>query len=201
METLNEQTQLIVFKNFIDLERYNELEKRHDVLFETYIQLQKSKDLLSQKVIKFERERGQIYKDASLLYKRGILELQLQLFLSMHSKTDEHFFVCADGGTYACNFSSAMRHWRTCPMHDVAPVIRTEMRDSLVCIQANENSVMSSTDNLYSTLSQQIHFNPGESYPIRISQFDRLALLSFFDFYEVPYFVERYNPIPQSTYP
>ena len=63
METLNEQTQLIVFKNFIDLERYNELEKRHDVLFETYIQLQKSKDLLSQKVIKFERERGQIYKE------------------------------------------------------------------------------------------------------------------------------------------
>ena len=55
------------------------------------------KDAALQKVIEKERqlalERNQIFRDATTLYKRGIIELLLQTFLNQHCEENGQFYA------------------------------------------------------------------------------------------------------------
>ena len=60
-----------------------------------------------------------VYLKASLkMFQRGIVELELQVFLGIHtsrSENNKRFFCGSPPVGHNCDFSSLMRHWRTCP--------------------------------------------------------------------------------------
>ena len=134
-----------------------------------------------------------VYLKASLkMFQRGIVELELQVFLGIHktrSKNNKQFFCGNPPVGYNCDFSSLMRHWRTCSLHSSPPVIvdkkQVEARQFKSTIQNVENAV----DNLYMSLSTSQHFKI--DYPIKLTPFtedaDTLALVSFLEFYHVDY--------------
>ena len=181
------------------IDAYREKERALNQVIETMSQNEK----LVQKYHMIEKERTQIFIDASLLYKRGIgVEMHLNILLGNHRKDEEgQRFYCPDaGGDYPLNFNSAMRHWRTCPMHNPAPEILVEYRDGNIFFTSQKQNVEKSLDNLYNTISSGIHFNAGERYPLKIMQFrddcDNLALISFLKYYYVDFYV-----VPQELAP
>jgi hypothetical protein len=134
-----------------------------------------------------------VYLKASLkMFQRGIVELELQVFLGIHtsrSENNKRFFCGSPPVGHNCDFSSLMRHWRTCPLHISPPVIvdkrQVEARQFRSTLQNVENAV----DNLYTSLSTSQHFKT--DYPIKLTPFtedaDTLALVSFLEFYNVEY--------------
>jgi len=150
-------------------------------------------------------ERGQIFHDLAILYKRSIIELQLQIFISLH-KSDDYDdgrglrMICSNGWNEPISFSSAMQHWRSCHLHVSTPHVRTNYEEGCVSIKKVQKAYVEKTiDNLYGTISEVLHFRPGENYPIKIIRFphneDTLALLSFLDHYEIPFSVLNDYPL------
>ena len=82
------------------------------------------------------------------------------------------------------------------------PETNTDYREGLIHITGDISRVQKSIDELYGTISNLAHFNPGETYPIRVSQFDRssdtLALISFLQHYDIPVTVAPKDPIPST---
>jgi len=137
-------------------------------------------------------ERNTYLKAALKMFQYGIVELELQVFLDIHScrsKNNKQFFCGNPPEAHNCDFSSLMRHWRTCSLHQSPPVIvdkrQVEVRQFKSTVQHVENAV----DNLYTSLSTSQHFKT--DYPIKLTPFaddaDTLALVSFLDFYKVEY--------------
>ncbi|RYH12639.1 hypothetical protein EON65_37715, partial [archaeon] len=88
----------------------------------TMKELMKCKDELHS----LQAERAVYLKAALKMFQRGIVELELQVFLGIHtirSKNNKQFFCGSPPQAYNCDFSSLMRHWRTCSLHTSPPAI------------------------------------------------------------------------------
>ena len=163
-----------------------------------------------QKLYHLELERSQIFRDATLLYKRGIVELQLQIFIGLHRSEDYDDgyglrMVCDDGWDQPISFTSAMHHWRKCPLHSSPPHILTYYEDGLLVSIKNvqKSYVEKAIDKLYGTISQELHLSTCENYPIKIIRFprneDTLAMLSFLGHYHLPFTVVSEHPLPSTV--
>ena len=139
-----------------------------------------------------QAERAVYLKAALKIYQRGIVELELQVFLGTHtsrSTNGKQFFCGSPPVGHNCDFSSLMRHWRTCPLHTTPPVIVDKKQVEARQFKAPLQNVETAVDNLYTSLSTSQHFKT--DYPIKLTPFtedaDTLALVSFLDFYKVDY--------------
>ena len=85
----------------------------------------------------FQSERAQIFRDATRLYQRGIVELELQIFLSdsQHKMYDKSFQCGSNVNQISNDFSSVLRHWPKCrAVRDKVP--RWETKYENVCLLA-----------------------------------------------------------------
>eukprot|EP01036_Dinobryon_divergens_P038149 gene38149-50026_t len=154
-----------------------------------------------------QMERSIVFRDSALLYKRGIIDLQLQIFISLHDHVDDGHqlrMVCDNGWDAPLSFTSAMKHWLNCPKHPSAPCVYTHFEDGLMVIKnTNKKEVEKSIENLYATISQTLHFNAGESFPLKIVRFaqnaDTLAMISFLSFYDVNFSIVGDQPVPAES--
>ena len=84
-----------------------------------------------------------------------------------------------------------MKHWLDCPKHGTRPNILSSYKNGLTIISAEMRDVEWAISHLYESISNNnIHFNSGASYPIKIIEFretyNTLAFLIFLTHYEVP---------------
>lgn len=159
-------------------------------LQETIMHLQDSKNHL-------QLERSTVFRDSCILYKRGIIELQLSVFINNHENTYDEFYC--DNTAFRKTFSAAMHHWRSCKHHKVK-ILENYREDKLnLKLFAPEKEVNDSLDYLYETLSGMIHFKAGEEFPIKIVPFgrdaDTLAFITFLHHYDIPMFLVSTPPI------
>jgi hypothetical protein len=182
--------------NFVDKEEFDRI-----------LNLFLEKDAALQKVIEKERqlalERNQIFRDATTLYKRGIIELLLQTFLNRHCQENGQFLCkdCHNNDTwFNVNFTSVMKHWRLCPLHETSPVVINHYEEGLYKVDDEKARVIWSIDNLYGTISNMVHMKVEESFPIKVipmpDKSDTLALLSFLNAYYIPFTVAPDLPVP-----
>jgi hypothetical protein len=99
------------------------------------------------------------------------------------------------------NFSSLMRHWRSCYKHQSPPRALTQFQpDGLQVVSAQQKEVEAALDGLYGTLSGPAHFNMGETYPIRIfclpHSAQTLALITFLRHYTITFELRAAQPAP-----
>jgi hypothetical protein len=160
----------------------------------------KTQEILSLNRIKahFEKERSTVFRDACTLYKHGIIELQLSVFMNDH-ENDYHTFTC-DGVVHQKTFTEAMHHWCECRHHKVE-ILKSHKEDRVnLRLYADEQAVKDSLWFLYDTLSGLLHFKAGEEFPIRIVPFargaDTLAFITFLNHYHIPMFLAPTHPIP-----
>lgn len=139
-----------------------------------------------------QAERAAYLKASLKMFQRGIVELELQVFLSIHptrSKNNKQFFCGSPAVGYNCDFSSLMRHWRTCSLHPSPPIIVDKKQVDVRQFKAPPQNVENAVDNLYVSLSTSQHFKT--DYPIKLTPFtedaDTLALVSFLEFYKIDY--------------
>lgn len=139
-----------------------------------------------------QAERTVYLKAALKMFQRGIVELELQVFLGIHStrsKNNKHFYCGSPTISHNCDFSSLMRHWRTCSLHTSPPVIVDRKQVEARQFKSTRVNVENAVDNLYVSLSTSQHFKT--DYPIKLTPFtedaDTLALVSFLEFYKVDY--------------
>ena len=139
-----------------------------------------------------QTERAVYLKAALKMFQRGIVELELQVFLSIHpdrSNNKKQFFCGNPQMGFNCDFSSLMRHWRTCSLHKSPPVILDKKQVDARQFKSTTSNVENAVDNLYTTLSTPQHFKT--DYPIKLTPFtedaDTLALVSFLEYYDVEY--------------
>eukprot|EP01035_Chromulina_nebulosa_P026056 gene26056-34056_t len=137
-------------------------------------------------------ERAVYLKAALKIFQRGIVELELQVFLGTHtsrSTNGKQFFCGSPPVGHNGDFSSLMLHWRTCPLHTTPPVIVDKKQVEARQFKAPLQNVETAVDNLYTSLSTSQNFKT--DYPIKLTPFtedaDTLALVSFLDFYKVDY--------------
>jgi hypothetical protein len=61
-----------------------------------------------------------------------------------------------------------------------------------ICIYDNNKNV---EDAIYSKVSESVHFNSGETFPLKVVRFqnncDTLVMLSFLDHYKIPFSLEK----------
>jgi len=76
----------------------------------------------------FEKERSTVFRDACNLYKRGIIELQLSVFMNEHDN-EYNSFTC-DGVVHQKTFSEAMHHWCECRHHTVE-ILKSHKEDKI----------------------------------------------------------------------
>ncbi len=152
-----------------------------------------------------DKERESVVRRASSLYERGIVELELQIFLEKHStnasvgKKATTFTCPGFVGSKQIQFTELMNHWRVCPLHSSLPIpVTKHVESSIVSIHATQADVEFAIDNLYNTLSDLTHFIIPETYPIRIHRFanraDTFAMISFCKFYNLPFTVVPNQP-------
>ena len=201
---VNQQNSILAYfvsKETFDSERQkldSERQKLDNALAESLSQLKWR--------VQFESERAQIFKDATFLYKRGIIELQLHIFIGHHEPTEDGRKICCEdkNGEYIevnCSFSAAMKHWLDCPKHGTRPNILSSYKNGLTTISAEMRDVEWAISHLYESISNNnIHFNSGASYPIKVIEFrdtyNTLAFLSFLTHYEVPFEVQKEESAP-----
>ena len=168
-------------------------------LHESVASLQKA----TEKEHQLSLERSQIFRDATTLYKRGIIELLLQTFLNMHPQENGQFYCKDCNGTntwFDVNFTTLMKHWRLCPLHTREPVVINRYEEGLYKVQDDKARVIWSIDNLYGTISNMVHMKVVDSYPVKVipmqDNSDTLALLSFLNAYDVPFSVAPDWPVP-----
>lgn len=154
----------------------------------TIKELMKHKD----EIHSLQAERTVYLKAALKMFQRGIVELELQVFLGIHttrSKNNKQFFCDSPAVGYNCDFSSLMRHWRTCSLHTSPPVVVDKKQVEARLFKSTQLNVENAVDNLYMSLSTSQHFKT--DYPIKLTPFtedaDTLALISFLEFYKVEY--------------
>ena len=209
LENFDAPTKLNVLQYFVKKEDFEDEKSKKENYLQMYLKKVAESEKTTQKLYHLELERSQVIRDSAMLYKRSILELQLQIFIGLH-RTDDYGdgcgprMLCDDGWEQPISFTSAMRHWRTCPLHSSSPHIRTDYEEGLVRIKnVPKKFVEKSIDNLYGTISQELHFSAGENYPIKIIQFprneDTLAMLSFLEHYAIPFFVVGEHPLPSTV--
>jgi hypothetical protein len=170
--------------------RMNEVIEAREALHHKYESLLSDYTKVAEKKGRMDSERAQIYRDAASMYKRGMVELQLNLFLKEHNYITSSEFRC-DGCMYPKTMTSLMRHWRTCSKHKSKPTILTHKQDGMIRLDADRAAVEDALDKLYSTLSSNIHAKFGEQYPVVVCPLpqacDTLALLSFFEHCDIAY--------------
>jgi hypothetical protein len=154
---------------------------------------------LNQTKAHFEKERSTLFRDASALYKHGIVELQLSVFMNEH-ENDFDTFKCGVE-IHKKTFTEAMHHWCSCPLNRDLCILNNYKEDRVnLRLYADEDAVKNSLYFLYDTLSGLIHFKAGEEYPIRIVPFansaDTLALMTFLKHYDIPMVVTPTHPVP-----
>jgi hypothetical protein len=182
--------------NFVDKEEF-------DTILNLFLEKDAALQVVSHQERQLALERTQIFKDATTLYKRGIVELLLQTFLNQHYQ-ENGAFECRDcnGATawFDVNFSSVMRHWRLCPMHSKPPEVINHYEEGLYKVDDEKARVIWSIDNLYGTMSNMVHMKVEESFPIKVipmaDKSDTLALLSFLRAYYIPFTVAPDLPVP-----
>lgn len=146
--------------------------------------LQASKDQL-------QIERRSIFIDAVKLYQRGIVELLLNGFASLHVQDQENGVTkfCCNGFWHDLSFGKLMDHWEKCSLHENLPIIKTQFYDSKFQLYAKPATVSNALKYLYSTLSSSIHFKT--EFPVTIfrleNDYDSLALVTFLEFYQIPF--------------
>ena len=67
----------------------------------------------------YDKEIATLFRDACTLYKRGIIELQLTVFMNYdHTNYDNDYnnFYCGEN-PIPKTFTHAMQHWCDCPNH------------------------------------------------------------------------------------
>jgi len=185
-------------------EKYDDLKKQFDALLQQFLDNDKSFKTLQAKEHQLELERNQVFKDATTLYKRGIVELLLQTFLSQHQQDPENklFYCCDVNGQenwLNTSFSSVMRHWRCCPMNSSLEIL-TSYEEGLIKFSDDRRRVEWSIDHLYGIISNMLHLKVEESFPIKVIQLsdksDTLALLTFLKAFHIPFVVAPETPNP-----
>jgi len=188
-ETLVVADQLQISKDLIDKLKSDLLASKDRILS------------LSDTNAHYEKERTTVFRDACTLYKRGIIELQLSVFMNYDHECDDFTFKC-DEEIHQKTFTEAMHHWCVCEHHrHPLEIVNTHKEDSIaVRLYADEQAVKDSLYHLYNTISGLLHFKAGEEYPIRIvpfaNQADTLALITFLKHYDIPMFLAQTHPIP-----
>eukprot|EP00457_Paulinella_chromatophora_P011527 gb/GEZN01011672.1/.p1 GENE.gb/GEZN01011672.1/~~gb/GEZN01011672.1/.p1 ORF type:complete len:213 (-),score=42.86 gb/GEZN01011672.1/:23-661(-) len=187
MQLLQTQMQL--------LQEQKQLQDKQGELYQRVIQGLESKTRL-------ETERAQVFRDASYMYERGIVELQLHLLFEKHESKQGTQFRC-NGVWHNKSFTSLMKHWYDCERNgSQPPVVQTQYKEGMITISESKDNVENAIKNLYQTLSAPAHFNIGDSYPIRIHPFDSnaktLALITFFHHHSIPFTVVAAPAAPQS---
>jgi hypothetical protein len=188
LEIFDTEKQIQLLKHFVEKEKFDRLYESYEEMKKNYFIEANDAKSLHKKYVMYEAERAEVFKMASRLYKRGIVEMLLQMFLNLHEKEEGQFWC--EEHSYNTTFSSLMRHWRTCKKHQSPPKIITRHVEGLLNINSEQTKVENGLDNLYNSLSKYAHFNPGNSYPIQVVQFsenyETLAFLTFLDHYSIP---------------
>ena len=122
-----------------------------------------------------------VYLKASLkMFQRGIVELELQVFLGIHtsrSENNKRFFCGSPPVGHNCDFSSLMRHWRTCPLHISPPVIVDKRQVEARQFRSTPQNVENAVDNLYTSLSTSQHFKKMQ-IPLLLFPFSNSIMLN-----------------------
>jgi len=204
LEKYGEERANEVLAHFVGKEKYDDLKKQFDALLQQFLDNDKSFKILQIKEHQLELERNQMFKDATTLYKWGIVELLLQTFLSQHQQDPENkLFYCYDvngrENWFNTSFSSVMKHWRCCPLNSGLEIL-TSYEEGLLKFSDERGRVEWSIDHLYGTISNMLHLKVEESFPIKVIQLsdksDTLALLTFLKRFYIPFVVAPETPNP-----
>jgi hypothetical protein len=182
----------MILTNYVEKDRHDELEDKNEQLNKRNTKIMDENYQLIKDRFQYERERAAFFKASAKLFKRGMLELLLQTCLNRHQTCgkNNNKFVCGNKA-FPTSFSSIMAHWRTCELEHPTnpPMLLTSAVDGLLKLNATEADVGWAIDNLHNTLSKDLHFDRGETYPIQVVKFaddyNTLALLSFFKHYKI----------------
>jgi len=124
-----------------------------------------------------QAERTAYLKAALKMFQRGIVELELQAFLGIHSSRSKNNkqFLCGNPPVHHnIDFSCLMRHWRTCTLHPTPPVIVDKRQVETRQFKSTVHHVENAVDNLYTSLSTVQHFKT--DYPIKLTPFTDVLL-------------------------
>jgi len=201
LDELDPEVQIFVHENFVAKSLYDDLNNKLDTLNKTALNLSiETKDSQSAcreneaKISQLMLERVQVLKDASSLYQRGIVELQLQTFIGVHAANPKNpkEFRC-QGLFYQKTFTAAMKHWRHCDKLGGKLNILARYAQGLMTFSADPQRVEACLDDLYGALSTSMHFSIGVEFPITVIRFQddamTLALLTFLRQYAIPFVV------------
>ena len=129
LDKLDEKSQIVVLKNFKPVEEYEEL---HSDFRAEHARLERLQD----ENVHLQLERQQVFRDALVMYERGIVELELNVFI--YSEPEHHLspnrksFRCGSSATNIdINFISVLRHWCQCPV--ILRSIQWETEFTQVC--------------------------------------------------------------------
>lgn len=189
-----------VHENFVAKSLFDNLNNKLDTVNQTALNLSiaiKDSQSCREKQAKINQlmlERVQILKDASSLYQRGIVELQLRTFIGAHvidPKNPEEF-QCK-GQLHPKTFPSAMKHWRHCDKLGGKLNILTHFSQGLMTFSAKPQRVEAYLDDLYGAFSSTMHVSIDDEFPITVIPFQdeamTLALLTFLGQYAIPFVV------------
>lgn len=179
-------------------EQLADVKEENTALMRQIISLNEQILSLDRTKAQFEKERATVFRDACVLYKRGIVELQLSLFMDSHGGTHYEFYCGRD--VIPKTFKDAMHHWCSCPLHEVH-ILNSYKEDRVnLALYAEKEAVKNSLFYLYDTISSLLHFNAGEEYPIRVVPFakpaDTLAFMTFLQHYSISMFLASVHPVP-----
>ena len=137
LDKLDEKSQIVVLKNFKSLEEYEDLRAEHTRLYDILDDLRAEHTRLERiqdENVHLQLERQQVFKDALVLYERGIVELELNVFI--YSEPEHH--LSPNRKSFRCgstnidiNFTSVLRHWCQCPV--ILRSIQWETEFNQVC--------------------------------------------------------------------
>jgi len=204
LENFDGPTKLSVLQYFVSKNDFENENRKKEEYLEKYLDVLGKQLTMSNILHQLQMERSQVFRLSAMFYKRGIIELQLLIFIGLHMSYFDgpvERMLCENGWDAPISFSSAMKHWLTCPKHLVAPFVHTHFEDGMVIINnVKKSEVEKAIENLYGLISDNSHFKGGDSLPVKIVRFthdnDTLAIISFLDHYHIQYFVVDEKPVP-----
>lgn len=213
LEELDPEMRNFVNENFVAKSLFDNFNNKLDTVNQTAlnlsIEIKDSQSACREKQAKINQlmlERVQVLKDASSLYQRGIVELQLKIFMGAHviDPKNPNEFQCK-GQFHPKTFPSAMKHWRHCDKLGGKLNILTHFSQGLLTFSAEPQRVEACLDDLYGAFSSTMHVSIGVEFPITVIPFQddamTLALLTFLGQYAIPFVVaaegESEVPLPR----
>ena len=114
LDKLDEKSQIVVLKNFKSLEEYEDLRAERTRLYDDLRAEHTRLERIQDENVHLQLERQQVFRDALVMYERGIVELELNVFI--YSEPEHH--LSPNRKSFRCgstnidiNFTSVLRHW------------------------------------------------------------------------------------------